>query len=63
MELKKSTSNDSIESFDLDFLKEVLYKIKLYEKSEVFGIYGTGIDTYFKSIRYEKILKEIIINL
>lgn len=56
--LRKSTLNDWVKSFDLDFIKKLLDETNSDEKPELVGIDGTGIDTHFKSRYYEKRLKE-----
>lgn len=57
-DIKKSTLNDWVKLFDLNFLKIILDKTNSGEKPELVGIDGTGIDTHFKSRYYEKRLKE-----
>lgn len=57
-EIKKSTLNDWIKLFDLDFLKKVLDETNSGEKPELLGIDGTGIATQFQSSYYQKRLKE-----
>jgi len=56
--LRKSTLNDWVKSFDLDFIKKLLDQTNSGEKPELVGIDGTGIDTHFKSRYYEKRLKD-----
>ncbi len=56
--LRKSTLNDWVKSFDLDFIKKILDETNSGEKPELLGIDGTGIDTQYKSRYYEKRLKE-----
>jgi len=57
-EVKKSTLNDWVKSFDLSFIKKLLDETNSGEKPELLGIDGTGIETHFKSRYYEKRLKD-----
>ena len=57
-EIKKSTLNDWVKSFDLVFIKKLLDQTNSGEKPEVLGIDGTGIDTQFKSTYYQKRLND-----
>ena len=57
-EIKKSSLNNWLRQFELDFIKKILDQTNSGEKPEVLGIDGTGIDTQFKSRYYEKRLKE-----
>jgi len=57
-EIKKSSLNNFLRQFDLEFIKKILDKTNSGEKPEILGIDGTGIDTQFKSRYYEKKLKE-----
>jgi len=56
--IKKSTLNNWVKLFDLNFLKTILNKTNYGEKPELFGINRTSIDTNFKSRYYKKRLKE-----
>ena len=57
-EIKKSSLNNWLKSFDLNFIKEILDKTNEGDKPKIVGIDGTGIDTQFKSSYYEKRLKD-----
>ena len=57
-EIKKSTLNDWIKSFDSKFIKELLDKTNSGEGVEILGIDGTGLQTQYKSKYYEKRLKD-----
>ena len=57
-EIKKSSLNNWLKSFDLKFIKAILDKTNLGDKPKIVGIDGTGIDTQFKSSYYEKRLKD-----
>lgn len=56
--LRKSTLNDWVKLFDLDFIKKLLDETNSGEKPELLGIDGTGIQTQYKSKYYEKRLKD-----
>jgi len=57
-EIKKSTLNDWVKSFDLSFIKKILDKTNSAEKPELLRIDGTGIATQFKSSYFQKRLNE-----
>lgn len=57
-EIKKSSLNNWLKSFDLNFIKEILDQTNKGEKPKVLGIDGTGIDTQFKSSYYQKRLND-----
>lgn len=57
-EIKKSTLNDWVKSFDLNFIKEILDQTNKGDKPKIIGIDGTGIDTKFKSSYYQKRLND-----
>ena len=61
-DLKKSTLNDWVKSFNLDFLKKVLDETNRGDKPKIFGIDGSGISSKFKSSYYQKRLKDFGIN-
>lgn len=61
-DLKKSTVNDWVKEFDLDFIKKILDKTNSGDKPKVLGIDGTGISSMFKSSYYQKRLKDFGIN-
>jgi len=57
-DLRKSTLNDWVKSFDLNFIKEILDQTNKGEKPKILGIDGTGIDTQFKSSYFKKRLND-----
>lgn len=61
-ELKKSTLNDWVKSFDLNFIKEILDKTNEGDNPKILGIDGTGISSKYKSPYYQKRLKDFGIN-
>ena len=61
-DLKKSTLNDWIKSFDLNFLKEILNQTNKGDKPKIMGIDGTGLSSKYKSSYFQKRLKDFGIN-
>ncbi len=61
-DLKKSTLNDWVKSFDLDFIKQVLDQTNKGDNPKILGIDGTGIASQFKSSYYQKRLKDFGLN-
>jgi len=57
-EIKKSSLNNWLKQFDLNFIKEILNQTNKGEKPKIVGIDGTGIDTQFKSTYYKKRLND-----
>lgn len=57
-DVRKSTLNDWVKTFDLDFLKKILDQTNKGDDPKVLGIDGTGIDSMFKSSYYKKRLKD-----
>jgi len=61
-DLRRSTLNDWVKSFDLDFLKNVLDETNRGDCPKILGIDGSGISSKFKSSYYQKRLKDFGIN-
>lgn len=61
-DLRRSTLNDWVKSFDLDFLKKILDETNRGDSPKILGIDGSGISTKFKSSYYQKRLKDFGIN-
>jgi len=61
-EIKKSTLNDWVKIFDLNFLKEILDQTNKGDKPKILGIDGTGLSSKYKSSYFQKRLKDFGIN-
>lgn len=61
-DLKKSTLNDWVKSFDLEFIKQVLDQTNKGDNPKILGIDGTGIASQFKSSYYQKRLNDFGLN-
>ena len=61
-DLKKSTLNDWVKLFDLDFIKQILDQTNVGDKPKILGIDGTGIASKFKSSYYKKRLRDFGLN-
>ena len=61
-DLKKSTLNDWVKSFDLTLLKEILDQTNKEDKPKILGIDGTGLSSKYKSSYFQKRLKDFGIN-
>ena len=60
--LRKSTLNDWVKSFDLNFIKEILDQTNKGDKPKILGIDGTGLSSKYKSSYYQKRLNDFGIN-
>ena len=60
--LRKSTLNDWVKSFDLNFLKEILNQTNKGDKPKIMGIDGTGLSSKYKSSYFQRRLKDFGIN-
>ena len=61
-DVRKSTLNDWVKTFDLDFLRKILDQTNDGDDPKILGIDGTGIASQFKSSYYIKRLKDFGLN-
>lgn len=61
-DVRKSTLNDWVKIFDLDFLRKILTQTNEGDEPKILGIDGTGIASQFKSSYYIKRLKDFGFN-
>jgi transposase len=57
-EIKKSSLNNWISNFDLEFIRKLLDETNRGDEPKIIGIDGTGIETHFKSGYFQKRLND-----